>query len=163
MRGKKTTNSTKSVFLKFRQWTHINLEFRRHRMLSLNRQKCENLPSSNSKKSGAHLNFATIQEKKRTKIWWTSLVFPKKLPFGLKFSTFSTSLSPPIFKWLTQLLGFYWVKSHNNIYMFWNFWITWKGSFSCRYVMPHLPTCPVLRSGCPIFWPNPGRKMGYRS
>ena len=31
------------------------------------------------------------------------------------------------------------------------------------FVVPHLPTCPVLRPVCPIFRPNPGRKMGRRS
>ena len=31
------------------------------------------------------------------------------------------------------------------------------------YVVPHLPTCPVLRLVCPIFRPNPGWKMGCRS
>ena len=30
-----------------------------------------------------------------------------------------------------------------------------------RYVVPHLPTCPVLRPVCPIFRPNPGQKMGH--
>ena len=32
-----------------------------------------------------------------------------------------------------------------------------------KYVVPYFPTCPVLRPVCPIFRPNPGRKMGRRS
>ena len=35
----------------------------------------------------------------------------------------------------------------------------WKHEF----VVPHLPTCPVLRPVCPIFRPNAGWKLGHRS